>query len=102
MSILHTVNKSPFERGSLDSCLKFASDGSAVLLIEDGVYGALQGTAAESAIQDALARLAVYVLGSDLKARGFTEGRLIEGVKVVDYGGFVDLAAENDKVQAWL
>ena len=25
MSILHTVNKSPFERGSLDTCLKFAS-----------------------------------------------------------------------------
>lgn len=102
MSILHTVNKSPFERGSLDTCLKFASDSSAVLLIEDGVYAALQGTVAESAIQDALGRLSVYVLGPDLKARGFSEDRLIEGIRVVDYGGFVDLAVENDKVQAWL
>jgi tRNA 2-thiouridine synthesizing protein B len=102
MSILHTVNKTPFERGSLDSCLKFASDGSAVLLIEDGIYAAIQGTAAESAVQDAVARLSVYVLGPDLKARGFTEDRLIDGVKVVDYAGFVDLAAENDRVQAWL
>lgn len=102
MSILHTVNKTPFERGSLESCLKFASDGSAVLLIEDGIYAALRGTAVESAIQEALGRLAVYVLGPDLKARGFTEERLIDGIQVVDYGGFVDLAAESDKVQAWL
>jgi tRNA 2-thiouridine synthesizing protein B len=102
MSILHTVNKSPFERGSLGTCLKFASDGSAVLLIEDGVYGALQGTTAEAAIQDALGRLAVYVLGPDLKARGVGEDRLIDGIEVVDYGGFVDLTVENDKVQAWL
>ena len=28
MSILHTVNKSPFERNSLDSCLKFARPGA--------------------------------------------------------------------------
>lgn len=102
MSILHTVNKSPFERDSLDSCLKFASDASAVLLIEDGVYAVLKGTAVESSIQDAVGRLSVYVLGPDLKARGFSEDRIIDGVKVVDYGGFVDLAAENDKVQAWL
>ena len=32
MSILHTVNKSPFERNSLESCLKFAQSGNAVLL----------------------------------------------------------------------
>lgn len=102
MSILHTVNKSPFEKSSLDTCLKFAADGSAVLLIEDGVYAVLKGTTVESVVQDALDRLAVYVLGPDLKARGFTEERLIDGVKVVDYGGFVDLAAGNDKVQAWL
>lgn len=102
MSILHTVNKSPFERNALESCLKFAKDGGSVLFFEDGVYAALQGTAVESAVQEALGRLSVYVLGPDLRARGFSEDRIIDGVKVVDYGGFVDLAAENDKVQAWL
>lgn len=102
MSILHTVNKSPFERNSLDSCLKFAHDGASVLLFEDGVYGALKGTSAEPTVKGALEKLNVYVLGPDLKARGFTEERVIEGVKVVDYAGFVDLSAENDKVQAWL
>ena len=102
MSILHTVNKSPFERTSLDSCLKFAQPGAAVLLIEDGVYAALTGTSAEDQVKDALNRVKIYVLGPDLKARGFAEGRLINGISVVDYAGFVDLAAETAKVQAWL
>jgi len=102
MSILHTVNKSPFERNSLGSCLKFANSGDAVLLFEDGVYAALKGTSAEGELRGALAKQAIHVLGPDLAARGFDEDRVIEGVKIVDYPGFVDLAAENDKVQAWL
>ncbi|MEA3277934.1 MAG: sulfurtransferase complex subunit TusB [Pseudomonadota bacterium] len=102
MSILHTVNKSPFERNALESCLKFAGSGDPVLLFEDGVYAVLTGTSSEGQVKAALDNLSVYVLGPDLKARGFSEDRVIEGVKVVDYAGFVDLAAENDKVQAWL
>ena len=102
MSILHTVNKSPSERNSLDSCLKFANSGDPVLLFEDGVYAVLKGTSAEGRVRAALDNQSIYVLGPDLKARGFAEDRVIEGVKVVDYAGFVDLAAENAKVQAWL
>jgi len=102
MSILHTVNKSPFERNALESCLKFANSGDPVLLFEDGVYAVLKGTSAEGQVKAALDDKPVYVLAPDLKARGFSEDRLIEGVNVVDYAGFVDLAAENDKVQAWL
>ncbi|MGD8498050.1 MAG: sulfurtransferase complex subunit TusB, partial [Chromatiales bacterium] len=44
MSMLHTVNKSPFDRNTLDACLRLAKPGSAVLLIEDGVYAATKGT----------------------------------------------------------
>jgi len=102
MSILNTVNKSPFERNSLESCLKFANSGDPVLLFEDGVYAVLKGTSFEVQIKDALDSQSIYVLGPDLKARGFSEDRMIDGVKIVDYAGFVDLAAENDKVQAWL
>jgi tRNA 2-thiouridine synthesizing protein B len=102
MSVLHTVNKSPFERNSLDSCLKFAQAGAAVLLIEDGVYAALTGTSVEGRIKEALGAVKIYVLGPDLKARGFSDQRVISGISVVDYAGFVDLAAEHAKVQAWL
>jgi tRNA 2-thiouridine synthesizing protein B len=100
--MLHTVNKSPFEKNSLDSALRLAKDGSALLLIEDGVYAAVKGTAAEGKVREAARRLNVFVLGPDLKARGLEESKVIDGVSVVDYGGFVDLAAENDKVQAWV
>lgn len=100
--MLHTVNKSPFERTSLASCLRYAREGSALLLIEDGVYAAMGGTALEATIHDAMKRVKVYVLGPDLAARGLDEAGLIDGVEPVDYGGFVDLAVEYDKVQAWL
>ena len=102
MSVLHTVNKSAFERNSLDSCLGHAKAGDAVLLIEDGVISAHQGSAAEQTLLAAMADVSVYALGADLAARGLSEDKLVEGVKVIDYAGFVDLATENDVVQAWL
>jgi len=101
MSTLHTVNKSPFEKNSLDACLNYAG-GANLLLMEDGVYAALKGTRFEQRVKTALDSVKVFVLGPDLKARGFSEERVIDGISVVDYAGFVDLAAENVKVQAWL
>lgn len=102
MSDLHTVNKSPFEKNSMESCLRFSKAGSAILLYEDGVYGALKGTAIEDMIASVVGEKKVYVLGPDYKARGLDESRIIDGVEVVDYAGFVDLVDTNDKVQAWV
>jgi tRNA 2-thiouridine synthesizing protein B len=99
--MLHTLNKSPFEKSSLDTCLRLARAGSAILLIEDAVYAAMKGTAVEHKVKQALALHSVFALGPDIKARGLDAGRLIEGVRVIDYGGFVDLAVEHDKVQCW-
>lgn len=102
MTMLHTVNKSPFERNSLQSCLRLAAKGSAVLLIEDAVVGAVKGSSSEAMLTGTLAKVSVSVLGPDLAARGIGEDKLIDGVQVVDYAGFVDLTAENDAVQSWL
>lgn len=102
MAILHTVNQSPFERNSLESCLTFATDGAAVMLFENGVYAALSGTGVENQMMQALGRLRIYVLGPDLRARGLSEGRVIPGISVVDYADFVDLAVEHQAVQSWL
>jgi tRNA 2-thiouridine synthesizing protein B len=100
--MLHTVNKSPFEKGSLDSCLRLARKGSAILLIEDAVYGAMKGTAIEGKLRDAVSSFKVYALGPDLQARGLDAAGVVDGIQIVDYAGFVDLAAGNDKVQAWV
>lgn len=102
MATLHTVNKSPFERNALEACLRLAAKGGSVLFIEDGVYGATKGTSKAKLVEDAKGDLTFYVLGPDLKARGIDESKLIDGVEVVDYSGFVKLTVENDKVQAWL
>lgn len=102
MSTLHTVNKSPFETSSLNACLAHVSAGANVLFLEDGVYAATKGTAVEQRVKEALDSVKLFVLGPDLLARGLSEARVIDGISVVDYAGFVDLAAENDKVQAWL
>ena len=56
MPMLHTVNKSPFEKDSLDACIAHALEGSAVLLIEDGVYAASAGTAVAARVRDAMLR----------------------------------------------
>ena len=103
MSTLHTINKSPFERGSLDTCLSVAGEGSTVLMIEDGVAGALQSTTASAKISDAMGSGVKFaVLGEDLNARGLATDRVMEGISVVDYAGFVQLAADHDNVQSWL
>ncbi|MFW2440103.1 MAG: sulfurtransferase complex subunit TusB [Arenicellales bacterium] len=102
MSTLHTINKSPFDRNSLDSCLRVISDGDAILFIEDGVYAATAGNSFANAVKAAENSHSVYVLGPDLSARGMKEDGIVEGVKVVDYEGFVDLVTEYDKVNSWL
>jgi len=99
--MLHTVNKSPFERNAFDTCLAHVKKGGAVLLIEDGVYAAMKGTAPAKKLEQLMKTIPVYVLQPDVEARGM-QSRVLDGVKMVDYGGFVDLAAEHPTVQSWL
>ena len=46
--MLHTINKSPFEKDSLTTCLRYADSGSSILFIEDAVYACTKGTKYES------------------------------------------------------
>jgi len=101
MAMLHIVNKSPFERNSLSACLRMAKEGSSVLLIEDGIYASTKNTTVSPEVIDAKG-IKLYVLGPDLEARGMKESNLIDGMSIVDYGGFVDLVAEHDNLQSWL
>ena len=100
--MLHMVNKSPFERTALASCLRCARKGDAVLLFEDGVIAARQASAAQTGIDGAVKDLKLFVLGPDLEARGIAPEQVLAGIEIVDYGGFVDLVAENNPVQSWL
>ncbi len=99
--LLHTVNKSPFNNGTLESCLQMSKNSSGILFIEDGVYGAITGSKVAATVEAAVKSKKIYALGPDLKARGIAD-RVIDGIEVVDYAGFVDLATEFDGVEAWL
>jgi tRNA 2-thiouridine synthesizing protein B len=98
--MLHILNKSPLETSTLDTVLRLAGSG-ALLLIEDAVYAATKGNAAEPRLREAMARMKVFALAPDLQARGVAD-RLIEGVTTVEYEGFVDLVVEHPNCQSWL
>ncbi len=97
--MLYMVNKSPLMFKNLESALRIAPTGAPILLYEDGVYGAVKGTAAEGTIKSALEKHPVYALKPDLDARGLTT--LLDGIEKIDYDGFVALV-EAHHVAPWL
>ena len=99
---LHIVNRSPFEHGALEGCLERARPGGAVLLIEDGVLGALAASPSASRLAAAAAAgVEVFALGPDLDARGIEPDRLASFVDAVDYAGFVALACRFARTATW-
>lgn len=101
MTVLHIVSRSPRESRALEDCLVRAGEGDAVLLIEDAVYAAVNGADIEAVLKSASERVRFYALGPDLDARGVEASEVAETIRIVDYGGFVDLTAECRLVQSW-
>ena len=97
--MLYTINKSPLMFGNLKSLLRITPAGEPILLYEDGVYAAAQGTTSEGLIKQALERHPVYALQTDMEARGLAS--LVDGIQVIDYDGFVELV-EQHHVVPWL
>lgn len=100
--MLNTINKSAFERSSLDSFLRTAPKGSPVLFLEDGVYAVTKNPGLAAKMAEVAKDHTIYALGPDLKARAIGDDRIMEGVTVIDYAGFVDLVVEHGTVQSWL
>ena len=53
-------------------------------------------------VQAALPDCKVYALAADLAARGIKAEDVIDGIQLVDYGGFVDLVTQHARTAAWL
>ncbi len=102
MSMLHIVNKSPFDKASFNSCLNHAKAGDSIIMIEDAAVGAIANSSFSDNIEQALKDKKLYVLGGDLSARGISHERIINDVEIVDYSGFVDLTIKNQTTQSWL
>lgn len=96
MSVLYTLNKSPLSYSALDTCLALLTPDDALLLIEEGVYGA------DKALEDLFAEVpaTLYVLQADVQARGVNQ-RLSAKFNCVDDAQFVDLVIAHDKSHSW-
>ena len=101
MSVLHTVNKSPFSHTLLSDCLAVCRAAHGVILIEDGVYAALPHSPCAQALSAKMAAgVAVYALTEDLSARGLGE-TVLDGIQTVNTAGFVALSCRYRVVQSW-
>lgn len=97
--MLHIINKSPYSKNSLESCVRVAQKDDPILLTEDGVLAAMAGGSAASTLKEAQKSHSIYALQADIKARGVD--RLVDGIKVIDYAGFVELV-EQHRPMTWL
>jgi tRNA 2-thiouridine synthesizing protein B len=76
--------------------------GSALLLIENGVYAAIRCEANSLILGGLPDDVRFFVLGSDLAARGISENELDARFISTDYAGFVDLVEQYPSAQSWL
>ncbi len=101
MSILHTINKSPFSHTILLSCLQICGKDDEILLLEDGVFCAIKGSPYMEELSATIQKgIKVYALVSDVKARGLQE-KLCPNIHITDYNGFVQLSIKHQCTQSW-
>lgn len=101
MSILHSVNKSPFNQNTLMQCLDIIDHNHALILIEDGCYGALKSSPAIKTLQDKQEQgLQVYALTDDINTRGLSDN-LLETITLIDMAEFVELCCNYSSTQSW-
>lgn len=95
MSCLHLILRSP-SQGLLNTCATLLQPGDGILFLEDGVYYCGQPNQLPKFGPD----VELYCLREDLGARGLTELDRPR-IDAVDYGGFVALCCEFDKIISW-
>jgi tRNA 2-thiouridine synthesizing protein B len=101
--MLHIVNKSPFPvHQPAELVCAWPNLAAPCLLIEDGVFGAT--VRHQRRVHGAPGRWSHQVLRPAARrrcARGAT-GKVMDGVTLVDYSGFVDLTLEYSTSHSWL
>ena len=90
--MLHLIQKSPFQSQCLEDCLNIAAPDDSFLLMQDGVYAIQKADFIEQHDN-------IYILESDLKARGLTNNH--PNVSSITYADFVELTKTHNKVLSW-
>ncbi|MBX2808798.1 MAG: sulfurtransferase complex subunit TusB [Cellvibrionaceae bacterium] len=96
-AILHLVNQSPFDNHRLQECLQHCCANDAIVLFDEGVYGAL----ASQTYAQQLSQQRVYAIDDDLQLRGLAQAPLIDTVQLINYDDFVRLTTDYPLTQSW-
>lgn len=99
MSTLHIVSTSPFASNALVSALKTASQDDAILLIQNGVYAAIETPHMSDLMAQARSGLRMYALAEDIDARALPV--ITQRISKIDYAGFVTLVCEHHNSVSW-
>jgi len=97
MSILHTVNTSPFQTHALQQCLTLLNEGDSLLLIEDAVIAAQATHPLLAELTELSNQGRLQVLVADLEARSICNSI----GKQCSYSDFVELVATHQSQLAW-
>jgi tRNA 2-thiouridine synthesizing protein B len=90
MNLLYQIKRSPFISRDLEHILPVAREGSHIMLYQDAVLAAAVTEENRQWLERLTASgVTVHALSEDLSARGVT--RILDGVDVTDYAGWVDL-----------
>lgn len=96
---LHTLNKSGNSE-LVRLCIAALDSHDCLLLIEDGVFLALDIKSNIALLSDVRHTVNLYVLSEDLAARGIS-AKIRSVFTSITYVDFVRLSLENDKVVNW-
>lgn len=95
--MLHTLHRSPWLT-DFSSLLRLVGADDELLLLQDGVTAAIEGSRFLETLQNG--SIKVYVLEEDIKARGLG-GQISDSVVRVSYTDFVRLTVKHPNQIAW-
>ncbi len=95
--MLHTLSRSPWQC-DIDALISMLREGDELLLIQDGVLAALDGSRFVEILCNA--PITVSALRDDLDARGLS-GQISAKIDVVSYTDFVNLTVTHASQMNW-
>ena len=95
--MLHIISSTPINQAILER----TAIGDNIILIEDAVIGAVATTAYSQDWKSILQYRKVFALAADLVVRGLDADKIVKGIEIVDYPGFVQLTVDNEVIHSW-
>lgn len=95
--MLHTLSHSPWQC-DIDGLLRMLAEGDELLLLQDGVLAAIEGSRFVEMLNNA--PITVSALKEDIAARGLV-GQISAKIDVVSYNDFVNLTVKHTTQMSW-